>query len=270
MANRSGIEAKNVGWTAALMTAVAIGGCGGSVSLARTDLERLRTSSEIPVVYQISSNPWIDCNSDLPDAIWTGPGSALEPSPRPLMLASEGGEAADILKVATSSGEAWENFELQRTAALRAAPPTDPTRATVARFLLLAHQPPEPLPLRGDALSVKSVDPEALSGRFGPVPVLVFETTRWVLAGCWYTYQPWFNVRATLLDLRSGKVLWRHACGGLFPPDSSQEASPSELEANGKALYARLTKDRAERCAEELFSGLEDGAQRVAGWHSVP
>jgi hypothetical protein len=60
---------------------------------------------------------------------------------------------------------------------------------------------------------VEGADARSLAKTFGSAPILVFETTRWVLVGCWFTYEPWFNVRATLLDLGSGRVLWRDSCG---------------------------------------------------------
>ncbi len=213
---------------AALLAATALAnGCARSVPLARRELEWLRTISEIPVVYRTSPSPWVDCPGDTGPRAWSRDGN---------------------------SSTIWDQFQNQRTASLRSAPPTDPARATGDRFLSLLHAAPNPLPVRERPLPAESVDLQTLSRQFGSAPVLVFETTRWVLAGCWYSYQPWFQVRATLLDLASGRVVWRDSCCGLFPPDQSREATPSELEANGKALYARMIEERAGRCASELFT----------------
>ncbi len=205
-------------------------GCAHAISPTRSDLERLRTSPDIPVVYRPSTSPWVDCSGDIAASTW-----------------SRGGGPSSIV---------WDQYQNQRTASLRRAPPIDPARATGDRFLALLRAAPSPLPFRESAPPAESTDSGALAKRFGPAPVLVFETTRWVLAGCWHTYQPWFNVRATLLD-GSGKVVWRDTCRGLYPPDSSGEASPTELEANGGALYARAIEERAGRCAEELFANFE-------------
>ena len=96
-----------------------------------------------------------------------------------------------------------------------------------------------------------------MARRFGAVPVLVLEATRFVLLGCYLAYRPWFNVRAMLVDARDGAVLWRQTCGRRYPEDRRGGASPGELLADGEALYARMMEVRAAECAGELFASLE-------------
>jgi hypothetical protein len=249
---------------AALLAATAVDvGCAPSVSLAPGDLERLRAGSGTPVVHLVSRAPQVDCPGDWGEQTWSAPGGGLGMESRPpstLRLAEYSPAARKPVRLA---GSVWQDVQDQRTGSLRRAPPRDPARATGDGFLSLSQKPPRPAPFPETAVPVESVDRRALEGRFGASPVLVFETTRWVLVGCFDTYQPWFSVRATLLDLASGKVLWREACGGLYPPDPSAQASPAELEANGKALYARMLDVRAEHCAKELFESFRASLRRA-------
>ncbi len=226
----------------------------------------LREGSDIPVVYRRSPGPWVDCPGDEGEHVWVFGGVAV--GWRPPASWDEGRPA--IATAAASSanpgvllaGNVWQDFQDEWTASLREAPPDDPARATAAGFLALSLAAPGPVPLRQSPVPVERADPPALAGTFGDGPVLVFETTRWVLVGCWFTYKIWFVVRATLLDAGSGRVLWRDACGGVYPPPSSPEASPSELEARGKALYAGRIEARAGQCARWLygrFAGRGEG-----------
>ena len=252
---------------AALLVATAIDfGCASSVSLMPGDLERLRASSGVPVVHLVSRTPWVDCPGDWGERTWSAPDGGLGMESRPPSTLLLAGYSPPTRKTVTLAGTLWEDFQEQRTQSLRKAPPRDPARATGDDFLSLSLSAPRPVPFRESAVPVESVDRRALERRFGGSPVLVFETTRWVLVGCFYTYQPWFNVRVTLLELESGKVLWRETCGGLYPPDPFAEASAAALEANGKALYARMLDARAERCAKELFNGFV----RTDGGHAAP
>jgi hypothetical protein len=184
-------------------------------------------------------------------------------SPRSTLLLAE---YAPPVKPARSSGSLWEQVQEQRTESLRKAPPSDPAGETAAGFVALSLEASPPVPFRENSVPLDSVNQRTLETRFGDSPVLVFETTRWLLVGCFYDYEPWFNVRATLLEPASGKVLWRETCGGLYPPDPFSEASPAELEANGKALYRRLLDARADRCARDLFeSFVATTGRRPAG-----
>ncbi len=248
---------------AAILAAAALGsGCARSVSLSRSDAGRLEASEEIPLVYRTSPSPWVDCPRDEAEDVWRSTFSSAGRPGGSIPAGMRGrGTAYPVSQVSwnavPTSSSIWQDYQNQRTASLRASPPVDPARATGVRFSELARSAPRLVRLQEAAASVETDDPAALARQLGPVPALVFETTRWVLVGCWYAYHPWFDVRATLLDLGSGKVLWRATCGGLYPPDRSREASPAELEANGKALYTRMIEERAGQCATELLAGLE-------------
>lgn len=242
---------------AALLAAIAIGiGCAPTVTLAPGDLERLRAGSGTPVVHLVSRAPGVDCPGDWGEQTWSAPGGGLGMESRPPSTLRLAGYRPATRNPVRLAGSLWEDVQDQRTESLRKAPPRDPARATGDSFLSLSQRAPHPAPFRETVTPVESVDRRALEKQFGAPPVLFFETTRWVLVGCFDSYQPWFSVRATLLDLGSGKVLWREACGGLYPPDPFAQASPAELEANGKALYARMLDVRAERCARELFNSF--------------
>lgn len=234
--------------SAALSFAIAVGaGCMGSVRLAHGDLDRLRQGPEIPVVYEPSPGPWVNCPTGEGESVWGGPSGALEPPPSAIILA----------------GTLWEDFQAQRTAGLM-VPPVDPARATAEEFAAAARNAPRPVPFRDHAERIENTEGAALARRFGTVPVLVFRTYRFVLVGCWYTYTPWYDVRATLLQAGSGKVLWRDTCGESFPPGRPAEYSPAELEANGDALYGRVIEDRAQGCARELFGSFDRAAAPAA------
>lgn len=219
--------------------AVVAASCARPVPIAPSALERLRGSEEIPVLYRTPEGPWVDCPGNLGVDTWK------------------------------KQAELWESVQAGRTASLRKAPPLDPAGATADRFLLLSRAAQGLPPFRDRPLPAESVDAQALSRRFGATPVLVLETTRWVLVGCFYTYQPWYNVRATLLEPSTGQVLWRDACGGEYPPPPRTDATPAELEANGKALYAELLEARAGRCAGELIARFEQGMKAAGGLRGV-
>ena len=57
-----------------------------------------------------------------------------------------------------------------------------------------------------------------------------------MLVGCFFTYQPWFDVRATLLRPSTGEILWRDTCNGAFPGGSPAPASRDELTAGNGSL----------------------------------
>lgn len=231
-------------------------GCGSSVRLGSSDLARLRASAEVPVVHVVSPAPWVDCPGDWGERTWSTPDGGLgerSRPPRPYVLA---GYAPAAPRLATPAGSMWDDVQEQRTRSLRRAPPRDPALATADGFLARSRADPDPIPFSQGAVAMARLDRAAIARRFGASPVLVFEATRWVLVGCFYTYQPWFNVRAALVDPASGHVLWRDTCGGMYPPGPFAEASPADLEADGKALYARLMDARAKQCADDLFGSF--------------
>ncbi len=217
-------------WVASAISVALLGmGCAGAVALADRDRERLGAAAQIPVAYRPSPAPFVDCPGDLGAVAWK----------RDVGL--------------------WEAVQDERTVSLRKGPPLDPARATADRFLSLASAAPGSPRFHEVAVAAEGSDRRALANRFQSLPVLLFETTRTVLAGCFYAYQPWFDVRATLRDAASGDVLWRDSCGGLYPPDPSREATLAELEADGKQLYASLLEARASQCARELLASFQRG-----------
>jgi len=223
-------------WTRlALLIGCAPLACSHSVPMAPASLELLKANPDIPVVYRTTAGPWVDCPGNFGVDTWK------------------------------RDAQLWESVQEQRTAGLRNAPPVDPARATADRFLLLSRAQSGLPTFRDRLLPAESADLGSLSRRFGTTPVLVLETTRWVLVGCFYSYQPWFNVRATLLETSSGNVLWRDACDGLYPPNLRAEVPLGDLEANGGALYAQLLEARASGCAGELLARFEGGMRSAAG-----
>ena len=234
--------------------------CAPSVRLEPTDLARLRTSAEVPAVHVVSRAPWVDCPGDWGERTWSAPdgGLGMHSQSQPAIVLSAHTPAV-TRPWTIPAGSLWEDVQDQRTKSLRGAPPRDPARATADDFLSLSRAEGAPIRFSESAAPVDRIDRRAIERRFGASTVLVFEATRWVLVGCFFTYQPWFNVRATLVDQTSGRVLWRETCGGAYPPGPWGEASPADLEANGKALYAHMIEARAERCAKELFESFARG-----------
>jgi hypothetical protein len=240
-----------------LLGAIAVNaGCAPSVPLTRSEFERLRGTASVPAVHVLSRTPEVDCPGDWGEQTWSAPGGDVAMGPAAPSTILRAGYAPARKTPVIRAGSLWEDAQAQRTESLRNAPPRDPALVTRDGFLSFSAREVRPVPFTGNAAPMKSGDRRALERRFGNAPVLVFETTRWVLVGCFYTYQPWFNVRATLIEAGSGRVLWRETCGGLYPPDPFADASPAELEGNGKALYARMIDERAQRCAEELFTSF--------------
>ena len=173
-------------------------------------------------------------------------------------LAARGAGEATVVTASTKgsgmfrlAGDMWEDFEDEWTKSLQ-TPPEDPARATAREFLALAGSARVRLRFRRDAEEMPTGGPKALAERFGSAPVLVFQTSEWLLVGCFFKFSPWFNVQAVLLDAASGRVLWRNSCASGFP-NGSWSAWPSELDADGRALYARVIHDRADQCSKDLF-----------------
>ncbi|HUL58496.1 MAG TPA: hypothetical protein VLU43_04440 [Anaeromyxobacteraceae bacterium] len=246
----------------AALAAAAAACSGGRVAMSPADRERLAAEpAEIPVVYRPSPAPWVDCSTNEGELLWTLPGCAWDErrgGDRPWSLAARRGSGALAIERAsapaappTTGGNIWEQFEAGYTESLR-APPLDPARATADALAAAGAAASPPLRL-GRA---RQADRDS---RAGSAPVLLVETTRFVLVGCWYTYRPWFDVRATLVDGASGRILWRDACSELYPVppvDSRPPASPARLATDGGALYAGFIRDRAAQCAGALVGRL--------------
>jgi hypothetical protein len=215
---------------AASLCAAVGAACASHVAMAPGAGDRLRSAGPTPVVYVSAPAPYAECSPGDPDRLFTY------------------GSAGSVYP--------WDEFRAAVTAPLRAHPPDDPARATRQALLDWFTARDRSPPLRDGGAPVESAGASDLQRRFGPVPVLVLETTRFVLLGCYYAYHPWFNVRATLVDARDGTVLWRDGCGRRYPRDRRSGASPSDLLAAGEALYARMIEARAGECAAELVSAM--------------
>jgi hypothetical protein len=255
---------------AAILLVVALAGaaCSGTVALAPADRSVLGAGARIPVAYLPADDPWVDCPNDEGERVWSYPGSSLGvPDLRavPVTWEPRGRDAGPSgipgLRLADTS---WRNFEDWFTAGLR-PPPLDPARATAEAFLARSRAGGSRLPLAESVQAAEGAS-SGLAARFGPGPVLIFAAPRWVLVGCFHSYQPWFTARASLVDAAGGRVLWRDGCGGVFPPAVEGEpAWPAELLANGGARYRRAIEKRAGDCAAELLASLERALDRAGG-----
>ena len=243
-----------------VVSALLAAGCAPAVPLSRDEAARLASAPPIAVLSVRAPPPWVDCPNDEGQKAWEYPGGARRDdgggSPS-VKLASASSAPAPVLR---ASG-IWQSIQDQWTEPLQ-VPPVDPAAATAAQLLARTKAADVRLPLSGAAEEVRKLDRTALRTRFGESPVLVVEAVRWVLVGCFFTYQPWFDVRATLLRPSTGEVLWRDTCDGAYPGGSPAPASRDELTAGNGALYARIIQDRAAACAAQLVTALS-GAGRT-------
>lgn len=227
--------------------------CSPAVPLSRDEATRLSAAPPVSVLYVRSASPWVDCQNDEGQKVWEYPGTASRGDGGgsfPVLLAS--GRVAPPF---VPAGGLWDSIQNQWTESLR-TPPVDPASATAAQILARARAAHLSIPLAERAEELRRLDPAALRSRFESSPVLVVEAVRWVLVGCFFTYQPWFQVRATLLRPSTGEVLWRDSCGGTYPGGSPVPASRDELEAGGRWLYTRIIEERAASCAAQLVTSL--------------
>jgi len=224
-------------------------GCAPAVPLSRDEAARLAAAPPIAVLSMHAPPPWVDCPNDEGEKVWERGGS----------LGQNGGLAGSP-PVRLVSG-VWRSIQEQWTEPLQ-VPPVDPAAATAAQLISRAGAAGIPLPLAGPAEKVRRLDRAPLRERFPDSPVLVVEAVRWVLVGCFFTYQPWFDVRATLLRPSTGEILWRDTCNGAFPGGSPAPASRDELTAGNGSLYARIIQERAAACATQLVASLA-GAGRI-------
>jgi hypothetical protein len=236
--------------------------CSPRTALAPADAERLRARPAIPVAWVRTGRPWVDCPTNEGQKTWEFPVNdrRRDGGVPPVQRAAWTGPVPS-LRTVPAVGGAWESYQEQWTRPL-AVPPLDPALATAQAFLQRNGADPAPLPLSPDAVEVPSADPAALARRFEGAPVLLFQVTRFNLMGCFFTYQPWFITRATLLDGASGRVLWTDPCDSTdyeddWPPYSTRD----DLLANGSARYLWFIEQRAGRCAGELLRHL--GTQRA-------
>jgi len=234
--------------------------CAPAVPLSRDEAARLATAPPIAVLSVHSAPPWVDCPNDEGEKVWEGGAAVGRNDDREHRVVELSSAWAAPPPIVLASG-VWRSIQDQWTEPLQ-VPPVDPAAATAAQLLSRVGAAGIPLPLAGPAEEVQRLDRAALRGRFPESPVLVVEAVRWVLVGCFFTYQPWFNVRATLLRPSTGEILWRDTCNGAFPGGSPAPASRDELTAGNGSLYARIIQERAAACATQLVAGLA-GAGRI-------
>ena len=251
--------------SALLVSAAALGcACAPAIPLSGRDATQLASVPEIAVAYKKSPAPWVYCPGDIGRETWEHGGGSMNWTPdESTGLALQRGVTGYVVLASLedaarfrAAGDIWQDIQDDWTKSLQ-VPPDDPARATARDFLALAGRTGPRLPFQGEAVEVVKGSPQTLSERFGSTPVLVFRTSEWLLVGCFFTYSPWFNVQAALVDPGSGRVLWRDTCDGGFPKTWDQ--SPSSLDANGRALYVRIIDDRADQCSRELFASFERG-----------
>jgi hypothetical protein len=228
--------------------------CASRVALAPADEERLKARPEIPVAWVRSGRPWVDCPTNEGQKTWELPARDLRPAPGlpPVQRAA----LVTAVPVVPVDGGTWESYQEQWTRPL-AKPPLDPALATARAFLDRNRKDTAPLPLSADPVEAESADPAALARRMEGAPVLVFQAVRFTLLGCYFTYQPWFIIRATLVDTATGRVLWKDECfrtdyRAEWPPFSTRD----DLLARGSERYLWFIEQRADRCADELMQTL--------------
>ncbi len=239
----------------ALAALLAAAGCAPGVPLSRADEARLASLPSIPVLYVRASPPWVDCENDEGMKVWEYPGSAgeIDAAP-PLRLARRGPPVV-------GAGNSWQVIEDQWTEPLR-SPPVDPAAATAAALVARAREAGVTLPLSAPR-EIHDASPATLRSEGGGGPVLVVEIPRFVLAGCFFTYQPWFTGRASIVRPGDGSVAWRATCEGTFPdPANPPPATRDELLAGDGAGYRRVLEERAAGCAAVLVRALPGGTPR--------
>jgi hypothetical protein len=236
-----------------LLLAAGVGaGCAPPQTLARADAEGLQARAEIPVAWVRSGRPWVDCPTNEGQKTWEMPARAPAPGAPPVQRAA----LTTAVPVVPATGGTWESYQEQWTRPL-ATPPLDPALATARAFLDRGRKDPAPLPLSATPVELESADPGTLARRMAGAPALVFQTIRFNLLGCYFTYQPWFITRATLVDTSTGRVIWRAECDrsdyrAEWPPFSTRD----DLLARGSERYLWFIEQRAERCAQELTEAL--------------
>jgi hypothetical protein len=229
-------------------------GCAGPIEIQRSDAALIADGRQIPIAYVASGAPAIFCPTDEGRQLWEYPGSGdARPAPtRPVPFPASLGPGT--LRT-VSTGGIWENWAEEWTRSIR-VPPEDPAGATAGKFLELERDSGSASAWRGPPVEVAAPDAARLRERFGDRPVLVFQVSRWDLVGCFYTWEPWFDVRATLVDPASGRILWRQTCGEAPAAERPGPAWPWELDAGGRALYKQIIQARATRCARSLEAGI--------------
>jgi hypothetical protein len=235
----------------ALLPALLGTACAGAVPIAPDEAARLSTPAPIPVIWVRTPAPWVDCPADEGKKTWEMPGSADRRPGLPVELAA----ARLPVAPADAPGGTWDTIQDEWTRSLQ-VPPVDPAAATAVRLVARARASSPPIALADPVEAPASPDAAALASRSGASPVLVVRSPRFVLVGCYFTYRPWFTVRAALARPATGQLLWRDDCGGTYPDGDAPPASRDDLEASGRWLYASILEQRADACGERLLRSL--------------
>jgi hypothetical protein len=222
----------------ALLLGMASSGCPGGTPVRLNAAERSRLS-EAPVLHSVHYQPI-----------------------RRLRVATLGG-GVDVWEGVTGTGQ-WIDIE-------------DPVVSVEARFLAglqremgLTNVERFDQPFPSDHVPAVAVEPEVLRRVFHGGLVLDFESTAWRLAfvsrnflsSAKTTYGLDFVVRARLVRLPDGVVLWQEFCAR-----TNEEAHRplDEIMANGAAHLRARRDEIAAACAEELL-GLFLGRTARSGW----
>lgn len=243
-----------------VLLAAVLAACASAVPLDRAGAERLRTAASVRVAWVSAGGADVECPSDEGMKTWEYPSSRLDVPGAPVPVLPASFATPSGAPVIPATGGLWETIVGQWTESVR-VPPIDPARATARALLEDARALPGGAAWSGPPVELRQPSPAGLPGAD---LVLVVEARRFVLLGCYFRFSPWFDARATLLEPASGRVLWRATCREDVGPGAGPEAWPSELAADGGALYARRIEARARTCADHLAGELRAAGRRAA------
>ena len=104
-----------------------------------------------------------------------------------------------------------------------------------------------------------SDDLGALKGRFGEATILDTRTRNWRLSyypGDWSHHFLAYSVRARLLRLSDGKVLWEGQCVRKLTDAKGARRTVDQFRANDGELLKQKMQEAGSGCADELIAGL--------------
>lgn len=111
-----------------------------------------------------------------------------------------------------------------------------------------------------------SDDLTVLKGRFGSATILDTKTKNWRLSyypGDWSHHFLIYTVRARLLRLSDGKVLWEAHCVRKLTDSNDSRRTVDQYRANNGELLKQKVQEAGGACADELIAGLS--VTRTAG-----
>jgi hypothetical protein len=104
-----------------------------------------------------------------------------------------------------------------------------------------------------------SDDVTVLKSRFGGATILDTKTKNWRLSyypGDWSHHFLIYSVRARLLRLSDGKVLWEGQCVRKMTDAKNSRRTVDQYRANNGELLKQKVQEAAGGCADELSAGL--------------